>query len=136
MVAQLHGHHAVALHHRLGGLDRIGKERCELRVGAGAVDQHPDLQVAGGGCDRRRGAGLREIDSDSAGLRRRRVLDLGRDAVENALPPGEQHHVDTAFGQSFGERRPTPSDAPATNAHGPYFVANVIYGAPNVATRT
>src|SRR6202035_2512111 len=48
VVAQLHRHHAVALHHRLGGLDRVGKERLVIRVGTGAIDQEPDLEVARG----------------------------------------------------------------------------------------
>ena len=48
VVTQLHRYQTVAVHHRLGGVDRVRQERREVRVGACAVHQKADRQVRGG----------------------------------------------------------------------------------------
>jgi hypothetical protein len=88
MVAQLHRYHAVALHHRLGGFDRIGKERLEIRVCTRAVHKEADLQVAGGRGDCRRSIRLREIDGERSGLGGRSGFDVGGHLIEQGLPAG------------------------------------------------
>jgi hypothetical protein len=108
VVAELHRHHAVALHHRLGGLDRIGKERLEVRVGARAIHEEADVQVAGGRGDRRCRAGFGEIDSQRAGLDRGAGVDLGRNLIEYRLPARQQRNVDAALSKSRGERGSEP----------------------------
>lgn len=91
-------------HHRFGRLDRVGEERLEVRVGAGTVDQKADLKVLGGVGDRCRRTWLREINGESSGFGTRAGFDAGGDVVENGLAPRQQHDVDAALGESFGER--------------------------------
>ena len=108
VMAELHRHHAVALHHRLGGFDRIGQKRCEVGIGARAVHQEADLEV-GGRVDHRGGrTGYGEIDCQGAGFDAVPLADARGDIVEYRLPACEQHHVESTLGQRVGEGRTHP----------------------------
>ncbi len=105
VVAHLHRHDAVALHHREGVVDRLGQERPVVRIGAGAVHDQPDLEILRRRRDRRHRVGLGEVDGDGARLDVRLGPDRSRDVVEDVLAAGEQHDVDPRPRDRSGEGR-------------------------------
>jgi len=108
VMADLHGHDAVPLHHRQGYLHRVGEERLVVRVRAGAVHDHPDLEPRSRLDDLRHGVGFGEIDRHDPSLDPRVGADCRGHLVERALAAGDQHHVEPALGHSPGVRRAHP----------------------------
>jgi hypothetical protein len=108
VVADLHGHDAIPVHHRQGDVDGVGEERLEVRVRAGAVHDHPDLESRGRVDDPRHGVVRREVDRHGPRLGPGVGADGGRHLVEDALAASEEHHVEPTLGHRPGVRRSDP----------------------------
>lgn len=112
MVAQLHRHHAVAVHHGFGYLNRIGKERLEIRVGARAVDQQAEIEIGSRLGDRRRRPLLGQIDRQRACDHPAVLVDSRGHFVELALTPCQHYDVDSSLGNALGEGSPDTLGSP------------------------
>jgi hypothetical protein len=135
-VAQLDGHGAVPLDHRLGRRHRVGQERLEIGIGARAVHQEPDVQVRGGLGDHLGRIRVREIDCHRARSDTGPGLDTRSNLVEHRLATGQQHDVHAAIGKSFGEGRTHAVRGACDDCPRSVVLGEAHEPSPTVVTRT
>ena len=96
------------------------QEGLVVRVGAGAVHQKADVDVVGRRPRPSPWRRCRRSTASGSGLDARSARIDAATSSSDALSAGEECDVDSLFGHGGANAAPTPSEAPAMRAQGPY----------------